>query len=72
MMGKLPLHQDWLSTLLPQGLPYPTSTLISGPGGSGKPLIGFAFVADWLKAGGNVILIALQYPETKFVQIALQ
>jgi KaiC/GvpD/RAD55 family RecA-like ATPase len=71
-MGKLKLHQTWLNELLPEGLPYPTSTLISGPGGSGKPLIGFAFICDWLKAGGNVIFIALQYPETKFVKTSLK
>jgi len=70
-MKNLKLNQDWLVKLLPEGLPYPTSTLISGPGGSGKPLIGFAFVSDWLKAGGNVIFIALQYPETKFVKASL-
>jgi KaiC/GvpD/RAD55 family RecA-like ATPase len=70
-MKNLKLNQDWLVRLLPEGLPYPTSTLISGPGGSGKPLIGFAFVSDWLKAGGNVIFIALQYPETKFVKASL-
>lgn len=38
----LKIHQPWLNELLPEGLPYPTTTLISGPGGSGKPLVGFA------------------------------
>jgi KaiC/GvpD/RAD55 family RecA-like ATPase len=71
-MKKLKLHQDWLNELLPGGLPYPTSTLISGPGGSGKPLIGFAFVYDWLKAGGDVIFIPLQYPEMKLVRTSLK
>lgn len=71
-MKKLKLHQDWLRELLPEGLSYLTSTLISGPGGSGKPLIGFAFVYSWLKAGGNIIFIALQYPETKFVKTSLK
>ncbi len=71
-MKKLKLHQDWLNELLPLGLPYPTSTLISGPGGSGKPLMGFAFVYDWLKAGGNVVFIPLQYPEMEFVKTSLK
>jgi len=69
---KLKLHQPWLNELLPEGLPYPSSTLISGPGGSGKPLIGFAFVYSWLKAGGNVILIPLQYPEMTLVKTSLK
>jgi len=71
-MKKLTLHESWLNELLPDGLSYPSSTLISGPGGSGKPLIGFAFVYDWLKSGGNVVFIALQYPETKFIKTSLQ
>ena len=37
-MKKLKLHRRWLNEMLPEGLPYPTSTLISGPGGSGGPL----------------------------------
>lgn len=69
---KLKIHQPWLNELLPEGLPYPRSTLISGPGGSGKPLIGFAFVYSWLKAGGNVILIPLQYPEMTLVKTSLK
>ncbi len=71
-MKKLTLHQEWLGNLLPEGLSYPTSTLISGPGGSGKPLIGFAFVNDWLQAGGEVIFITLQYPEREFVKTSLK
>ncbi|OPL17434.1 MAG: hypothetical protein AVO38_00130 [delta proteobacterium ML8_D] len=70
-MKNLKLSHEWLVKLLPEGLPCPSSTLISGPGGSGKPLIGFAFVYDWLKAGGNVLFIALQYAETKFVKTSL-
>jgi archaellum biogenesis ATPase FlaH len=61
-MESLKLHSDWLAKLLPEGLPIPSSTLISGPGGTGKPLVEFAFVADWLKAGGSLIAIPLQYP----------
>jgi archaellum biogenesis ATPase FlaH len=71
-MKILQLHQKWLGKLLPKGLPYPSSTLISGPGGSGKPLIGFAFVCSWLKSGGNVVFIPLQYPKTDFVKTSLR
>lgn len=52
--------------------PYPSSTLISGPGGTGKPLIVFAFVSSWLKAGGSIIGIPLQYPTTDFVSISMK
>lgn len=71
-MKKLKIDKDWWNEVVPEGLPYPSSTLISGPGGSGKPLIGFAFVHDWLKNGGSVIFIPLQYPEMVFVKKTLK
>ncbi len=70
-MKTLTLKHDWLKNILPNGLPYPTSTIISGPGGSGKPLVEFAFVASWLQAGGSVIGIPLQYPSVEFVKRAM-
>jgi archaellum biogenesis ATPase FlaH len=70
-MSNLKFTIDWLYKLLPQGLYIPSSTLISGPGGSGKPLVEFAFVAAWIKAGGSVIGIPLQYPTTEMVMSSL-
>ncbi len=46
---------EWLKPLLPQGIPVPSSTLLSGPGGSGKPLIASMILASWLKQGGRLI-----------------
>ncbi len=51
------LGVDWIDEILPQGFPTNTSTLVSGPGGSGKPLIGYAFASGWLKNGGNVVFL---------------
>jgi KaiC/GvpD/RAD55 family RecA-like ATPase len=62
----------WLDELMPTGLPIRTSTLLSGPGGSGKPLIGDAFVAAWLRAGGSVVFMSLQYPSTDFIYESLK
>ncbi|WP_297417484.1 ATPase domain-containing protein [Thermococcus sp.] len=45
----------WIDRILPQGFPTNTSTLVSGPGGSGKPLVGYAFASGWLRNGGNVV-----------------
>lgn len=72
MTKSLNLTSDWLNALLPEGYPYPSSTIISGPGGSGKPLIGLAIVRDWLKGGGNVVFIPLQYPDMEFVGRAFE
>lgn len=66
-MKSLEMTHDWLNELLPEGFPYPSTTVISGPGGSGKPLIGFALMHDWLKGGGSVVFIPLQYPDVDFV-----
>jgi len=71
-MVKLKTNIEWLDKLLPEGLPIPSSTLISGPGGTGKPLVEFAFVSAWLKAGGALISIPLQYPNTKLIQTAMR
>jgi len=70
-MMKLKTGIKWLDELLPEGIPVPSSTLISGPGGTGKPLVEFAFVSAWLKAGGSLIAIPLQYPTTELMQTAM-
>lgn len=56
-MKKFKIGEDWLDELVPDGLPVPSSTLISGEGGSGKPLLGFSIISSWLKQGGNSIFI---------------
>lgn len=70
-MIKLKTNIKWLDQLLPEGIPVPSSTLISGPGGTGKPLVEFAFVSAWLKAGGVLIGIPLQYPTAELMQTAM-
>jgi len=52
----------WLADVFPEGIAVPSSTLISGPGGSGKPLIGLGVAAEWIRKGGSVVFIPLQYP----------
>ena len=70
-MNTIELKERWIRNLLPEGFPYPTSTLISGPGRTGKPLIELAFVASWLKCGGSVVGIPLQYPSMEFVKTTM-
>lgn len=71
-MNTLTISEPWLARLLPQGWPLGTSTLITGPGGSGKPLIGNALTASWLSAGGSVVFLSLQYPSHTFIAEALR
>jgi len=56
-MEKFKLNINWLDELLPEGFPLHTSTLVSGPGGSGKPLIGYIFASAYLKQGGGLVII---------------
>lgn len=60
-------NQEWFDRLLPEGLPIPSSTLLSGPGGSGKPLVGNVIAAAWLRQGGSVVFMSLQYPDHSFI-----
>lgn len=70
-MKLLKISDEWLAKMLPEGLSYPSSMLISGPGGTGKPLVEFAFIASWLKAGGSMIGMPLQYQDMKFLKTAM-
>ncbi len=72
MVNTLYTQQDWFDQLLPEGLPIPSSTLLSGPGGSGKPLIGNVIVAAWLRQGGSVVFMSLQYPDHHFIIAGLK
>ena len=58
---------NWVDELIPEGLPIESTTVITGPGGSGKPLIGETFVSAWLKNGGSVVFMSLQYPSSEFI-----
>ncbi len=71
-MKTINIQDRWLKDLLPEGFLYPSSTVISGSGGTGKPLVEFAFVASWLKSGGSIIGIPLQYPTMDFVNTTLK
>ncbi|MBN3034891.1 MAG: hypothetical protein JW861_04840 [Bacteroidales bacterium] len=71
-MKTIKTDEEWLKKLLPEGFPYPSSTIISGPGGTGKPLVELALVARWLKSGGSLIGVPLQYPNMEFVKTALK
>lgn len=71
-MKYLQVEQAWFDELLPEGLPYPSSILLSGPGGSGKPLIGNILVASWLRQGGSVVFMSLQYPDHSFIKAGLE
>lgn len=71
-MNALKTNIKWLDKLLPEGIQIPGSTLLSGPGGTGKPLLELAFVSGWLQAGGSLIAMPLQYPNYVFFKSKLK
>lgn len=72
MPNRVAVTVPWLATLLPEGWPAGTSTVITGPGGSGKPLIGSVVAASWLEGGGSVVFMSLQYPDHTFIASGLR
>jgi KaiC/GvpD/RAD55 family RecA-like ATPase len=66
-MQTIKTNIDWFDKMIPDGLPVKSTTIITGPGGSGKPLIGECFLSSWLKNGGSAVIISLQYPSPEFV-----
>ncbi len=58
-MNTLIVEQGWLQQVMPEGIVVPSSTLISGPGGSGKPLIAGMLLASWLKQQGSIIYLLI-------------
>ena len=71
-MKNLHIDYEWFAQLVPEGIPVPSSILLSGPGGSGKPLIGLAVVVSWLKRGGKVVLAPLQFPDRALTETYAQ
>lgn len=63
---------SWFDDAVPDGLAVPSSTVISGPGGAGKPLVALAVVSSWLEAGGSVIGAPLQFPDPGFISDAAE
>lgn len=62
-MNKLYTGHDWLDRHVPGGIPFPSSTIITGPGGAGKPLIGALFSGAWLKTGGTLIHLLINFDQ---------
>ena len=50
---------SWFDKLAPEGIPVPSSILLTGPSGIGKPFVGLALAASWLQQGGRVIFVPL-------------
>ncbi len=54
-MKRINLSYEWIREVLPEGITVPSSTIISGPGGSAKPLIAAMILSEWLRQKGKII-----------------
>lgn len=61
MMNSYHINLPWMQQLLPDGIPVPSSTIITGPGGAGKPLIGAVLADAWLKQGGTLVHLLINF-----------
>lgn len=68
----VPISAGWLAERLPTGWPVGSSAVITGPGGSGKPLVGNIVADSWLRAGGSLVFLSLQYPDRVFAYESFQ
>lgn len=59
---------EWLREVFPEGIKFPSSTVLTGPMGAGKPILAGAFLTDWLRNGGSVLSIPLQFPDSAFTK----
>ena len=62
----------WFDSLLPSGVPVPSSIVVSGPSGTGKPFVGLALAGSWLRQGGRVIFIPIHSPYPGLFERGLQ
>lgn len=65
-------RQEWWNNGFPDGIELGSSTVITGPGGTGKPILALGVVASWLEAGGGVIAAPLQFPDPAFISEVLE
>ncbi|MCK4489560.1 MAG: hypothetical protein KAU23_04830 [Anaerolineales bacterium] len=65
--NRMKLSDALLKNILLEGLPIPSSTVFTGPAGSGKPIIALAIISSWLKNGGSVVAAPLQFPNQEFI-----
>lgn len=66
-MNRILLDEPWAKRILPRGWPTATSTVLTGAGRSGKPLFGQVVAGSWLRSGGSVVFMPLQYPSHQFI-----
>lgn len=61
MMASFHSGFEWMDRQMPEGIPVPSSTIITGPGGAGKPLIGAIIANAWLRRGGTLIHLLINF-----------
>jgi circadian clock protein KaiC len=64
---RVPLGIDGLDEKIGGGLPRASSTLIAGPSGSGKSVLGLHFVADGIARGEHCLYLSFQQSDEQLI-----
>lgn len=51
----LKFKQDWLNDFIPEDIRIPSTTVVTGPAGAAKAIIGSMMAVSWLNQGGSLI-----------------
>lgn len=57
----LKLKQDWLNDFIPEDIRIPSTTVVTGPAGAAKEILGSMIAASWLNLGGSLIHVLTNF-----------
>jgi len=60
-LKSLKITQSWLNDLIPEDIKIPSTTVVNGPAGAAKAIIGSMMATSWLKQGGSLIHVLTNF-----------
>ena len=52
---------DWLNDFIPEDIKIPSTTVVTGPAGAAKEILGSMIAASWLNIGGSLIHVLTNF-----------
>lgn len=60
-LKSIKIAQSWLDDLIPEDIKIPSTTVVTGPAGTAKEILGSMIAASWLNQGGSLIHILMNF-----------
>jgi len=60
-LKSLKITQNWLHDFIPENIIIPSTTVVTGPAGAAKGILGSMIAAAWLKQGGSLIHVLTNF-----------